>query len=420
LRQIAPIETAGFGFVIALRTLDDRPARSFFMSPPHNSIDGAEVIDWRNLIAAFAAVCVFSFSLGEIFPLLSLNMEQDGVDSRVIGANAAMAPVGILLAGLIIPKLSHLYGPRRLAIFMALATGGIFLLYPTFPTLWAWFPLRLLQGVTVATLFALSEAWVVGNAKGVWRGRIVGLYGSLISGSFGVGPAIVGWVGIHGYTAFAIGAAILVVSAFPISLVRDRHDRNIESPHGSIWSFIPKAPFLLGAIVIHAMFDGAMLGFLAVYGVRSGLSVEQGAFLITALACGNVFFQIPIGWIADRTSKPAVMLACFIGAALGLAVLPLAIASFWVWPLAMLMGACGFGIYTVGLAQLGDNFRGPDLVTGTAAFSTTWGLGALLGSMLAGFAMDIWGPHGFPMALLAVFLVYIAVRLFGRFGKRAV
>jgi MFS family permease len=163
-----------------------------------------------------------------------------------------------------------------------------------------------------------------------------------------------------------------------------------------------------------------MLGFLAVYGVRNGLSVETGAFLITALACGNVFFQIPIGWIADHTSKPAVMLACFIGAALGLALLPLAITSFWVWPLAMLMGAFGFGIYTVGLAQLGDNFRGPDLVTGTAAFSTTWGLGALLGSMLAGFAMDIWGPHGFPMALLTVFLVYIAVRLFGRFGKRAV
>ncbi|HEY4162785.1 MAG TPA: MFS transporter [Dongiaceae bacterium] len=383
-------------------------------------IDDGDKIDWRNLTAAFAAVCVFSFSLGEIFPLLSLNMEKNGVDPRVIGYNAAMAPIGILLAGLIIPRLSHRFGPRRLAIFMALATGVIFLGYPSFPTLWAWFPLRLIQGVCVATLFALSEAWVIGNAKGVWRGRIVGLYGSLISGSFGVGPAIVGWVGIHGYTAFVIGAVILIVSAFPISLVRDDHNRDIETPHGSIWSFIPKAPFLLGAIVIHAMFDGGMLGFLAVYGVRHGMSVERGAFLITALACGNVFFQIPIGWIADHTSKPAVMLACFIGAAFGLMVLPFAITTVWVWPLAMLMGAFGFGIYTVGLAQLGDNFSGSDLITGTAAFSTVWGLGALLGSVLAGFAMDIWGPDGFPRALLAVFLVYIGVRLFGGFGRRAV
>src|SRR6185369_15951292 len=51
--------------------------------------DMSDKIQWRNLIAAFAAVCVFSFSLGEIFPLLSLNMEQQGVSPRTIGFNAA-------------------------------------------------------------------------------------------------------------------------------------------------------------------------------------------------------------------------------------------------------------------------------------------------------------------------------------------
>ena len=72
-----------------------------------------ETISWRNLIAACAAVCVFAFSLGEIFPLLSLNMEADGVSARMIGFNTAMAPVGILLAGLFIPKLSHAFGAKR-------------------------------------------------------------------------------------------------------------------------------------------------------------------------------------------------------------------------------------------------------------------------------------------------------------------
>src|SRR3954453_23729931 len=65
-----------------------------------------ESISWRNLVAACAAVCVFAFSLGEIFPLLSLNMEADGVSPRTIGFNTAMAPVGILVAGLFIPRLS--------------------------------------------------------------------------------------------------------------------------------------------------------------------------------------------------------------------------------------------------------------------------------------------------------------------------
>ena len=33
---------------------------------------------------------------------------------------------------------------------------------------------------------------------------------------------------------------------------------------------------LLGAIYVHAIFDGGMLGFLSVYGVRSGMNIASG------------------------------------------------------------------------------------------------------------------------------------------------
>src|SRR6185369_5260412 len=88
----------------------------------------SENVNWRNLIAACAAVCVFAFSLGEVFPLLSLSMESRGVSARVIGFNTAMAPIGILIAGLFIPKLSHSFGAKPMALFMAFATAAIFLL----------------------------------------------------------------------------------------------------------------------------------------------------------------------------------------------------------------------------------------------------------------------------------------------------
>lgn len=371
--------------------------------------DTEDTVNWRNLVAACAAVCVFSFSLGEMFPLLSLNMESWGVNAKVIGANTAMAPVGILLAGLVIPKLSHSFGPKPVAITMAFLTALIFLAYPTFPTLWAWFPLRLMQGMTVATLFALSEAWVLANAKGAWRGRIVGLYGTCVSVTFGIGPAVVGWAGIAGYLPFVIGAFVLIFTALPILMV-SRDVGGEEYEHISMLRFAPKAPLLLAAICVHAVFDGGMLGFLSVYGVREGLSIESAALTITTLALGNVFFQVPIGWIADHTSKSGTMVACFLTAAIGLALLPFAITTIWVWPLVLFMGAAGFGIYTIGLAELGDRFSGADLIAGTSAFSTVWGLGALVGSVVCGLAMDWFGPHGFPSALLVIFVAYLAIR----------
>lgn len=365
-------------------------------------------MNWRNVVAACAAVCVFTISLGEAFPLLSLKLEALGTDPKIIGLNAATGPLGILLAGLFIPRLSHRFGPKPVATFMAMATGLIFLAYPTFPTLSAWFPLRLLQGMFVATLFALSEAWILGSA-GPYRGRIVGIYATCISATFGVGPAIVGWVGIEGYAAFVIGAAILFLAVVPISLVQPPAGER-DRQHVSMLRFLPKAPLLLTAIYAHAIFDGGMLGFVSIYGVRTGLSFEAAALLLTVLSLGNVFFQIPIGWIADRTSKRGTIIVCFIVAAAGLALLPLAIGGWLVWPLLLVMGAAGFGIYTAGLSELGDRFGGADLIAGTAAFSTIWGLGALTGAVMSGIAMDAFGPHGFPGALLAVFLCYLAIQ----------
>jgi MFS family permease len=377
-----------------------------------------ESISWRNLIAACAAVCVFAFSLGEIFPLLSLNMEADGVSPRVIGFNTAMAPVGILVAGLFIPRLSHAFGAKRVALFMAFATGAIFILYPLLDWLPAWFLLRFTQGLTVATLFALSEAWVLQSATGKWRGLIIGAYATCISATFGVGAAVIGWVGIDGYLPFVIGAVVLCLAALPMSmLTKEASEADYE--HVSMLAFLPKAPMLLGAVFVHAIFDGGMLGFLSVYGVRSGMSVEQGAVLITALSFGNVFFQVPIGWIADQVGKTQMMMACFVFAIIGLIALPFSVDSAWVWPLMLYLGASGFGIYTIGLAQLGDRFQGADLIAGTSAFSTAWGLGALAGSVVCGLAMNQFGPNGFPQALLAIFVGYLIVRIVTEFRRRA-
>ena len=362
----------------------------------------------RNVVAACAAVCVFTISLGEAFPLLSLTMESWGIRSEVIGLNAATSPVGILLAGLVIPRLAHAFGAKPVAIFMAIATGLLFLAYPTFPTLWAWFPLRLLQGLFVGTLFALSEAWILESA-GNLRGRVVGIYATCMSATFGIGPLIIGWVGIEGYAAFAIGAGILFLAIIPISMVSAPADTAVRE-HVSMLRFVPKAPLLLIAIYVHAIFDGGMLGFLAIYGVRNGMSIESAALLVTVWSLGNVFFQIPIGWIADRTSKRGTIIACFVGASICLLCMPFAIGSMWIWPLLLFTGATGFGIYTVGLAELGDRFNGADLVAGTAAFSTAFGLGALTGAALCGVAIAAFGPHGFPGALLAAFLGYLVIQ----------
>ena len=86
----------------------------------------------------------------------------------------------------------------------------------------------------------------------------------------------------------------------------------------------------------------------------------------------------------------------------------------------LIIGASSVGIYTVALAELGERFSGKELVTGTAAMSTTWGLGALIGALIAGQAMDLYGPNGFPYAMSMVFAVFLAaIAIRERFKRRA-
>jgi MFS family permease len=315
-----------------------------------------------------------------------------------------------MFAGLVIPSLARRYGSRRVALGAAFLTSAVIMCYPLLPNLGAWFALRFVQGATVACLFALSEAWVVKFAKGAMRARIVGAYATVISASFGLGPLVIKLFGIEGWTPFAAGAIVLIAAMLPISLVDDRtaSETDREEGHASIFNFAPKAPLLLLAIGVHSIFDGAVLSLLPVYAVKNGYEERTAALLITAFSLGNVFFQIPIGWLADRTTKAGTMAACVVSLTILLVLVPVAIGTPAIWPLVTLIGAAGFGIYTIGLAILGDRFTGIDLVAGTAAFSLMWGSGALLGTTGAGWAMDRFGPDGLPYFLAMVFAIFIA------------
>jgi MFS family permease len=365
--------------------------------------------DWRNLSAAIAAITVFGFALGLMFPLLSLLLEQRGYSDDVIGLNAAMSPIGILIFSVAIPSLSRRYGHKRVALVAAFVTALLILSYKIFWPIEWWFALRLLQGMSVSTLFVLSEAWVVKFSEGRHRGKIVALYASVLSVSFGAGPLLISIIGVDGWAPFVIGATVLILAMIPIALVRDTIPDDEPEPITSFARFFPKAPVLLMSILTFAVFDAATLALLPVYGVRVGLDTQVASAALSALVIGNAVLQMPIGWLADRYRKRTVMTWLAVLTAVLLLVLPFTMGTWAMWPLLPVLGAAGAGLYTVGLAELGDRFQGEELIAGAAAFSTMWGTGALIGSTLGGVSMYLFGPHGLPLALSAFFGVFIAM-----------
>ena len=362
--------------------------------------------DTRTLIAACAAITVFGFAFGMTYPLLSLILESRGVSSDMIGINSAMMPIGILLFSSVIPVAAKRFGPRKVAITAAVVTALVILAYKVFDTLAAWFLIRLVHGMTLSTLFVLSEAWIVGSAGDKNRGKVVAIYASILSGSFGAGPLLISIIGIEGWLPFVLGAAVIAVGIIPFFFIRESDHEPEETRPSGIFSFAPKAPMLLAAVGVFSVFDAATLSLFPVYGVQAGLDVATSANILTAMILGNVLLQFPIGWLCDKFPHRWVLASCALVTTATLLALPSLMHSAWKWPLLVLMGTTGFGVYTVSLAALGNRFSGIELVNGAASFAIVWGLGAMLGSISGGWVMLGFGSDGLPFSLAFIYLLF--------------
>lgn len=369
--------------------------------------------DYRTLIGACAAITVFGFAFGMTYPLLSLILEARGVSSDMIGMNSAMMPIGILLFSSVIPFAAKKIGARNLAIAAAIVSAVVILSYRVFDNLAAWFLIRLIQGMSISTLFVLSESWIVGAASDHNRGKVVAFYAAVLSGSFGAGPLLISIIGIDGWLPFIIGATVIALGVLPLLLIPadDRSDP-AETPPSSVFSFAPKAPMLVAAVGIMAVFDAATLSLIPVYGIKLDLDLAMSANMLTALVLGNTVLQFPIGWLADRyshrhmiTGLAAITMTCLL-------LLPAFVGRWPMWPLLVVLGTTGYGVYTVSLTALGNRFSGSELVSGSACFSVMFGFGALIGSVSGGWAMLGFGPHGLPLFLALMYLLLLLLMVY--------
>lgn len=372
------------------------------------------------VIAACAAITVFGFAFGLTYPLLSLILESRGVSSDMIGINGAMMPIGILLISPLIPLLSKRFGSRNVAIVAALVAAVMVLAYRVFDNLPAWFLIRLVQGMAIAVLFVLSESWIVGAAGKKNRGKTVAIYAAILSASFGAGPALIGFIGIEGWLPFIVGTIVISLGVIPFFFIKERVSSEPEETRAtSLLRFAGKAPVLLGAVATFAVFDAATLALFPVYGMKNGLDVATSAYVLTAMILGNTILQLPIGWLADRFADRLVMAGCATLATIGLVLLPLVIGSPLMWPLLIVIGTTGYGVYTVALTSLGNRFSGLELVSGTSAFAVVWGIGALLGSVGGGWSLLMFDSHGLPFGLAIAFSGLVIGMLWRQFSSRS-
>jgi MFS family permease len=370
-------------------------------SPPEEiAADSGHGSPWLPLGAVIAAISVYAISQGLTYPLLSLILAGQGHSPSMIGLSAAMTPIGFICCAPFVPGITRRLGPSTTVLISAAGGAATLALIGLTRDIVPWFPLRFLLGVMVLPLYIVSEVWIIELTPNAMRGRVLGIYTSVISAGFALGPFTLVAVGTEGLAPFMVGVAAFTGCGCCLLAFRHRLPAiDHGGVQGSIRSFLPLAPVLLFAVFTTAALEQASLSLLPVYGLRHGIGEAEVSALIGVLIAGNIALQIPFGLAAERWPVRRVLAACAAATALGAFLIPVLIETPLIWPLMFVWGATSFGIYTLALVSLGARFSGSLLVAGNAAFAIMWGIGGIAGPSTTGAAMDAFGVEGLPVTL---------------------
>lgn len=381
------------------------------MTSSHSSAPAGD-LDKAGIAAAIASITSIGIAIGLSFPLLSFILNDRGYSATIIGANAAMAGIASMAAVWVATPLAARLGVvNALALSAIVAAIGLFGFY-LFDSLIAWFVLRVLFHGALTVSFVLSEFWINAASPERQRGFILGIYATILSLGFGIGPGILALTGSSGIAPFVIGTLIIGAAAIPV--LAARHREPAMEGHGSSSSFLKYVllvPLATSAVFVFGAVEQSNLPLFPVYGDRLGYSEYEISLLLMALAAGNVIFQMPIGLASDRLPDRRIMLyVCGIVGAAGAAALPFVVA--YPIPLTVVLFVWGgtiSGLYTVGLAHLGSRLKGRQLADANAAFAFCYTLGMIAGPQVAGIAMERHDPHGFAWAMFAFFVLFLGI-----------
>ncbi|ESR23594.1 MFS transporter [Lutibaculum baratangense] len=363
----------------------------------------------RGIIAAIICISVVGFGLSLSGPLLSLLLESRGISSTMIGVNTAVAGFASLVTAPLVPRLVRRLGTKRL-IYVALANGAVtFSLFPV-SDFWLWFPLRFLFTSSVTILFIVSEFWIATAAPEGRRGFVMGIYATVLSFGFAVGPGALAVFGSENPILFVLVPATFLAAALPVAFGRAVAPAVDRAQSFRFLALLFVAPSATLAALVFGAFEQTTFSLTALYGLRNGLGEGAAAMLISVVGIGNMLFQIPIGLAADRLNRTLALAVCALAGLIGALLLPFVVGSLWlVLPLVFIWGGLTGGLYTIGLTHLAARFSGADLAAANSLFVMLYSFGMLVGPISAGAAMDVWDPHGFAWVMASLFGLYMLV-----------
>lgn len=355
--------------------------------------------------ALLLGIVLIMLGNGMHFTLIGLRGGIEGFSSTELAIVTSGYFLGFLsgarLTPLMIQRVGHVRVFAALGSFMSAALIAL----PLLTEPWAWTVLRILVGFCMSGIYVAAESWLNAAATNETRGKVLSAY--MIAQTLGIiGAQGLLTLGDAGTSVLFICASILVsVSFAPILLsaavvpavevARPMPLRDLfkGSPLGAV------GIFLLGSVY------ATQSGMGAVFGTQIDLTATQISLFIAMLFAGALVMQYPIGWLSDRMDRRRLIFGL---AAMGAAACLLGwVTDGGLWALmvaAFFAGGVTTPLYALLLAYTNDALSASDMPAASGGLVFTFGLGAIAGPLVTGWAMERFDPQAFWLVLAVTFV----------------
>ncbi len=325
--------------------------------------------------------------------LLAVRADQEGFSATITGLVMSSFYVGFLSGSILVPRIMMQVGHVRVFAALAAVASAVILVHAMFIQVWIWVLLRLISGFCFAGLYVVAESWLNDRATNQTRGKLLSLYMVVTYLGVGLGQLLLNLADPRDYPLYLLTSILISIAVVPLLLSATQPPRHEESVNIQMLELYRISPLGLLGMFMVGLVTATFFALGPVYAQRSGLSVAEISWFMTAAVVGTILFQWPIGALSDRFDRRKVLTVTTGLAGLSaIACIPLSRGETLLLLLSV-GGFCGLALplYSVCIAYINDHLDPPQMIAASGTLVLVGGLGAVVGPLLVAAMMDGFG-----------------------------
>ena len=329
--------------------------------------------------------------------------------------------VGYFIGAKTTPQIISRVGHIRVFAAFASTASLVVLIHAVYVSPFVWFLLRVLTGISMVSIYTVTESWLNDRATNKNRGSILSIYMVILYGAMGIGMFLLNFSDPIKFEPFILISVLTSAALVPILLTKKKPPTFKKVKGMSLKDVYAASPFGMVSSFFYGTIQSALFTLLAVYAASMNFTIFQISVVTFLLAISGAVSQWPIGKISDMFDRRKVIIYSTFGAAFFAlcAILAsrqmylpgeLATNKTWFYLSLILFSFCSLPMFSLILAHTNDFIPKEQFVAAGASLQFTFGMGAMSGPFLCSIFMNIVGLNGF-----FVFIIFFHI-LIGLFG----